>query len=78
MLNGRKEIKMTTVKKYAIKYKDSNSYLDKYDCETTDIAKAMLFDTYKTAKDCRDTIDVAYLFEVVEIEIIYKVKEINI
>jgi hypothetical protein len=64
---------MKTVKKYAIKYKDSDSYLDMYDCEISDIDKAILFDTWELAWNFRNDIDVAYLYEIVMIEINYKI-----
>lgn len=63
---------MTTVQKYAIKYKDSNNYIDKYDCETPEIDKAILFETYTEALDYRNNIDVAYLYEIVRVTISYK------
>lgn len=69
---------MTTVQKYAIKYKDSNSYLDQWDCETTDIDKAMFFDTYTSALNFRNEIDVAYLYEIIEVSIKYKIIKENI
>jgi hypothetical protein len=67
---------MTTTK-YAIKYNNSDSYLDQYDCETSDINKAILFDTYTEAIECRKEIDVAYLYEIVRVTINYKIEVIS-
>jgi hypothetical protein len=68
---------MTTATKYAIKYNNFDSYLDIWDCETDDIAKAMLFDTYTDALDYRNDIDVAYLYEVVRVTINYTTEVIR-
>ncbi len=67
---------MATTQKYGIKYKDSDSYLDKWDCETDNVDKAMLFDTYTEAIDYRNNIDVAYLYEIVRVVINYKINVI--
>jgi hypothetical protein len=44
-----------------------------WDCETDNIDKAMLFDTYTEALDYRNAIDVAYLYEIVRVVIDYKI-----
>lgn len=60
------------ITKYALRYIENELYLDKYDCETIYIDKAMLFDTWESAYNYRNNIDVAYLYEIIEFEVNYK------
>jgi hypothetical protein len=56
---------------YAIANSETGEYLDEYECETKDITKAHFYDSEEIAEEFRTDIDVAYLYQVVEIKIRY-------
>ena len=58
--------------KYAIANIESGKYLDNHECETKYIKKAYFYDSEEIAEEFRvDDIDVAYLYQVVEVKIRY-------
>jgi hypothetical protein len=65
-------------RKFAIMNRTYKTFLDDYECEVCSPLNALLFDSFDMAKYTLDNIDVAYLYEIVEVEINYIIKEFGI
>jgi hypothetical protein len=63
---------------YVIVYNDSGNYLNIYDNETEDLSKANFFDTLIEAHRYLNDIDVAYLFHIQPVKLLYQLIDINL
>ena len=66
------------IEKYIIStIEQPRKFLDIYDCETTKFSLATQYDSKEEADGMLSEIDVAYLYEVVSIEVTFKLIIVN-